>query len=97
MLHGHRDLKVFQLAYSLAMDIFRLSKAFPREELYSLTKFGDPLAVLRRISLKDFGNEDIQIILLVSSPTAMQKRPKRRCGSILRSIVVIYPKRIVSA
>lgn len=25
MLRGHRDLKVFQLAYSLAMDIFRLS------------------------------------------------------------------------
>ncbi len=37
MLHGHRDLKVFQLAYSLAMEIFRLSKTFPREELYSLT------------------------------------------------------------
>ncbi len=37
MLHGHRDLKVFQLAYSLAMEIFHLSKTFPREELYSLT------------------------------------------------------------
>ena len=37
MLHGHRDLKVFQLSYSLAMDIFRLSKSFPKEELYSLT------------------------------------------------------------
>lgn len=37
MLGGHRDLKVFQLAYSLAMEIFHLSKRFPREELYSLT------------------------------------------------------------
>ena len=37
MLRGHRDLKVFQLAYSLAMEIFHLSKTFPREELYSLT------------------------------------------------------------
>jgi four helix bundle protein len=37
MLRGHRDLKVFQLAYSLAMEIFHLSKHFPREELYSLT------------------------------------------------------------
>ena len=37
MLKGHRDLKVYQLAYKLAMEIFNLSKAFPREEIYSLT------------------------------------------------------------
>jgi four helix bundle protein len=37
MLRGHRDLKVFQLAYSLAMEIFHLTKGFPREEIYSLT------------------------------------------------------------
>jgi four helix bundle protein len=37
MLRGHRDLKVYQLAYKLAMEIFHLSKAFPREERYSLT------------------------------------------------------------
>lgn len=37
MLKGHRDLKVYQLSYKLAMEIFRLSKSFPREELYSLT------------------------------------------------------------
>ncbi|HEY6805785.1 MAG TPA: four helix bundle protein [Pyrinomonadaceae bacterium] len=37
MLHGYRDLKVHQLAYKLAMEIFHLSKAFPREETYSLT------------------------------------------------------------
>ena len=37
MLHGHRDLKVYQLAYKLAMEIFHLSKTFPKEEIYSLT------------------------------------------------------------
>ena len=37
MLQSHRDLKVYQLAYKLAMEIFNLSKNFPREELYSLT------------------------------------------------------------
>lgn len=37
MLRGHRDLKVFQLAYDLAMEIFHLSKSFPVEEKYSLT------------------------------------------------------------
>jgi len=34
---GHRGLKVFQLAYQLAMEIFHLSKSFPKEETYSLT------------------------------------------------------------
>ena len=36
-MQGHRDLKVYQLAYKLAMEVFHLSKHFPREELYSLT------------------------------------------------------------
>ena len=36
-LRGHRDLKVYQLAYSLAMHIFKESKTFPQEERYSLT------------------------------------------------------------
>ena len=37
MLRGFRDLKVYQLAYKLAMEIFNESKAFPKEERYSLT------------------------------------------------------------
>jgi len=37
MLQGHKDLKVYQLAYKLAMEIFNESKAFPIEERYSLT------------------------------------------------------------
>ena len=36
-MRGHRDLKVFQLAYKLAMEIFNESKTFPKEERYSLT------------------------------------------------------------
>src|SRR5712692_1521662 len=34
---GFRDLKVYQLAYQLAMEIFHESKSFPPEERYSLT------------------------------------------------------------
>jgi len=37
MLQGYRDLKVYQLAYKLAMEVFHISSAFPREEIYSLT------------------------------------------------------------
>jgi four helix bundle protein len=36
-LKGHRDLKVYQLAYKLAMDIYTASRSFPKEEKYSLT------------------------------------------------------------
>ena len=34
---GYKDLKVFQLSYKLAMDIFHITKTFPQEEKYSLT------------------------------------------------------------
>lgn len=34
---GHKALKVFQLAYELAMEIFFLTKSYPKEETYSLT------------------------------------------------------------
>lgn len=32
-----KDLKVYNLAFELAMEIFKLTLAFPREEKYSLT------------------------------------------------------------
>ncbi len=34
---GFRGLRVYQLAFKLAMEIYHESKKFPREELYSLT------------------------------------------------------------
>lgn len=35
--HGFRDLRVYQLAFELATEIFNDSKLFPHEEKYSLT------------------------------------------------------------
>jgi four helix bundle protein len=32
-----RDLTVFKKAFALAMEIFELTKSFPKEEMYSLT------------------------------------------------------------
>lgn len=37
MQRGHRDLRVYQLAYRLAMEIFAATKDFPKDERYSLT------------------------------------------------------------
>lgn len=36
-MRGHRDLKVYQSAYKLAMEIYGASKDFPKDERYSLT------------------------------------------------------------
>ncbi|MBW6492535.1 MAG: four helix bundle protein [Lentimicrobium sp.] len=36
-IRTHRDLKVFQLSFEAGMEIFQISKAFPKEETYSLT------------------------------------------------------------
>ena len=36
-IRSAKDLKVYQKAYSLAMEIYELSKSWPSEEKYSLT------------------------------------------------------------
>lgn len=36
MIQGHQELEVYRLAFAAAMRIFALTKAFPREEVYSL-------------------------------------------------------------
>lgn len=37
LIRSYRDLIVYQKAYKAAMEIFELSKSFPKEEMYSLT------------------------------------------------------------
>ncbi len=37
MIVRHQDLEVYKLAFVAAMEIFELSKHFPKEETYSLT------------------------------------------------------------
>jgi four helix bundle protein len=36
-IQSHRDLQVYRKAFAAAMDLFDLSKSFPKEETYSLT------------------------------------------------------------
>jgi len=33
----HRELRVYQLSFEAGMEIFRMTKSFPKEETYSLT------------------------------------------------------------
>lgn len=37
MIQSHKDLVVYQLSMELVIDIYRITKAFPKEELYGLT------------------------------------------------------------
>ena len=36
LIRTHKELKVYQLAFRLSMEIFNLTKSFPKEEVYSL-------------------------------------------------------------
>jgi hypothetical protein len=34
---SHRELKVYRLSFDLGMELFAITKAFPKEEIYSMT------------------------------------------------------------
>ena len=36
-IRSHRQLDVYQIAFDAAVEIYNLSKSFPKEETYSLT------------------------------------------------------------
>ena len=36
-IRTHKDLKVYQLSFEAGMEVFQLTKSFPKEERYSLT------------------------------------------------------------
>jgi len=36
-IRTHRELEVYKLAFKTAVEIYHLSKSFPKEETYSLT------------------------------------------------------------
>jgi four helix bundle protein len=36
-IRTHKDLRVYQLSFEVGMEVFRISRTFPREEVYSLT------------------------------------------------------------
>jgi four helix bundle protein len=37
LIRTHRDLDAYQIGFGVAMQIFEMSKSFPKEERYSLT------------------------------------------------------------
>lgn len=37
LINTHRELDVYKMAFQISMEIFEMSKSFPKEEKYSLT------------------------------------------------------------
>lgn len=37
VIKSHRELDVYKMAFNTAMEIFEITKGFPKEEIYSLT------------------------------------------------------------
>ena len=37
LIRPHKELDVYQLSYQLAMEIFEMTKTFPKEEQFALT------------------------------------------------------------
>ena len=37
MLKNYKDLKVWQKSYQFCLEVYRITKAFPKEEIYGLT------------------------------------------------------------
>ena len=37
LIKSHKELIVYQLAFKVSMEIFQISKTFPKEEIYALT------------------------------------------------------------
>ena len=88
-----KETKVYKLAFELAMEIFEISKTFPKEETYSLTD------QIRRSSrsvciclLKHIEKNDIRLTLLQKLLIAIWKIQKLPVGLILHLPVNILAK-----
>ena len=88
-----QDLKVYIKAFDLAMEIFELSKGFPKEETYSLT---DQIRRCSRSVCTSFAEGyrkgDIRCTSLVNQRMQIWKTVRRRCGWILQVNVVTWKK-----
>jgi len=61
MLKNYRDLKVWQKSYRLCLDLYRITKKFPKEERYGLTSQIRRAAVsIFQISQKDMAGRQLQ-------------------------------------
>ena len=68
MLKNYRDLKVWQKSYRLCLDLYRITKNFPKEERYALTSHISRVAVNKESlkALKD-DTEEVESLNVISA------------------------------
>ncbi len=91
MIKTLSDLEVFNLSYKLAMEIFNLTRNFPKEEKYSLTTrlFVHPvlfLQILPKDGEKEFMRTNLKNILFMQ----WVPRKKRKSGYYLQKTAYIF-------
>jgi len=70
-IQSHEELEVYGLAFEAAMQIFELSKGFPREEVYSLTD--QILRVLRALEVSCLHSPRVPILeFRISNPIHLE-------------------------
>ena len=80
-MSSFRDLIVYTKAFSLLMDIFFLTKTFPKEETYSLVdQIRRSSSWYLQVLPRHIRNENIRITLLVNSVMLIWKMVKRKPG-----------------
>ena len=65
MLKSYKDLKVWQNSYGLCLDIYRITRKFPKEERYALTSQTrrSAVSVLSNIAESQGGTISIESIV----------------------------------
>lgn len=86
----HQDLKAYQKSFETAMEIYEISKIFPKEELYSLTDQSrrSSRSVSANIS-EAWGKRKYESLSLPSLQIQKEKQEKPRLGYYLPENVII--------
>jgi four helix bundle protein len=64
MLKSYKELKVWQRAYNLSLDIYRTTKKFPKEEIYGLASQMRRSAVSVPSNIAEgYGMEEKQLVI----------------------------------
>ncbi len=93
---SYKSLIIYQKAFALAMKIFRITKLFPKEELFGLTSQirGSSRSVCSNLT-EGYRKENTRHISLASLLMQTWKMQKQNSGWILRWLVNTYHKQII--
>jgi hypothetical protein len=89
-MEGHKSLRVYQLAYELAMEIFHISKTFPAEERYSLSDQIRRSSRAVAANIAEGYRKRQYPRMFVSSQTRMGRQRKPKPGSTSRWIASTF-------